>query len=353
MYVASFGNVNKIDECGSAALHYAVANKNKFRTEKLLSEGAEVNIREERFNRTPLHDAAFENVDESHLGVIEVLLRKGADVNARDCDGQTPLFNLVKDGSFKIVNLFLSYEADVKVVDKFNHSLLFPAAAGKENPEVLRLLMDLGLDANHRSVFGQTALHWACDLESENVEIIQCLLDNGADMNAIDRRKFTPLMEALYYRSTEGDEEITKKNLKFMLEHIDLNVMSSDVHVLTLDYESHEDYLWKMILDRLAQLSLIGPINAALLKTISENKEYEEYYEQRKKELLKTKRSQDTKTDFKYVTFSKSDTNIDYDDQSKDDVSLQPGISKVSKFVGWVKSKKPCGFRKKNDVSSQ
>lgn len=54
--------------------------------DQLIGLGANVNARE-RNGRTPLHHAA----NNGHLEVIELLVRSGADTEARDVEGMTPL----------------------------------------------------------------------------------------------------------------------------------------------------------------------------------------------------------------------------------------------------------------------
>src|SRR5688500_10869964 len=56
---------------------------------KLIEQGAEVNIREDRFGRTPLMSVAA--ADQGNLETLHILLEKGADPNIADADGETPL----------------------------------------------------------------------------------------------------------------------------------------------------------------------------------------------------------------------------------------------------------------------
>ena len=68
---------------GSTPLHIAAT---KEVVELLIAKGADVNAKD-KYDMTPLHPAA----GRGHKEVVELLIAKGADVNAKDEDGDTPL----------------------------------------------------------------------------------------------------------------------------------------------------------------------------------------------------------------------------------------------------------------------
>jgi ankyrin repeat protein len=67
-------------------LHKAAKEGNLKLVKELVSKGADVNAKD-KYGRTPLHYAA----KEGHLDVVKFLVSKGADVNAKDEKGNTPL----------------------------------------------------------------------------------------------------------------------------------------------------------------------------------------------------------------------------------------------------------------------
>ena len=69
-----------------APLHYAVVGGHKEVAELLISKGADVNAKD-KDGWTPLHEATMGG----HKEVAELLIVKGADVNAKDEGGNTPL----------------------------------------------------------------------------------------------------------------------------------------------------------------------------------------------------------------------------------------------------------------------
>ena len=58
---------------------------------------------------TPLHEAAYHGQTE----VLELLLKQGADINAKDRFGKTPLHWAAKNGKTEVVELLLKNGADI------------------------------------------------------------------------------------------------------------------------------------------------------------------------------------------------------------------------------------------------
>ena len=67
-------------------MDYAANIGDKEITEILIAEGADVNAKDKN-GLTPLHEAAVNG----HKEVAEILIANGADVNAKDAEGKTPL----------------------------------------------------------------------------------------------------------------------------------------------------------------------------------------------------------------------------------------------------------------------
>ncbi|KXZ24286.1 hypothetical protein AYB33_10975 [Leptospira santarosai] len=95
---------------GNKPLHYAVDFHNFQITKYFVEHGADVNA-ENNDGQTPLHKA-------TKIEIIKYLVENGANMNAKDNDGQTPLHKATKWRSFEIIEYLIRQGADKNVKDK-------------------------------------------------------------------------------------------------------------------------------------------------------------------------------------------------------------------------------------------
>ena len=133
-----------------------------------------------------LHDAAF-------MGkVVEArkFIAEGADVNARDVFGSTPLLTAVRPYGEPVVRLLVTSGADVNAAGAMEDTPLF-SAARKGLTDIVRMLLEAGADPGYARGDGTTALMEACIFGHR--EIVALLVEKGADISAKDQFGFTPL----------------------------------------------------------------------------------------------------------------------------------------------------------------
>jgi len=163
-----------------------------------LSKGADVNAKDNN-GITPLYKAS----SMGHYEVVKLLLSKGADVNAKDNNGWTPLRVASSRGHTEIVKLLIAKRADVNAKDNNGNTPLSEASMWGHT-EVVKLLIAKRADVNAKDNNGDTPLSSAS--YEGHTEIVKLLLAKGADVHAKDEYGNTPLSEA----SLRGNTEIVK-----------------------------------------------------------------------------------------------------------------------------------------------
>lgn len=176
-------------------IHDAVQTNDIEKVKALLSNGADPNAKN-KTGETPLHVAATGNARD----VAELLLSKGADVNAKGDLGAAPLHYAAMSNSKAVAALLLAQGADVNRKSEDGMTPLH-LAAGCNAKDVAELLLTKGADVNAKASTGSTPLHLAAMYNAWNVA--ELLLAKGADVNAKANNKRTPLHLAAYRNAKE------------------------------------------------------------------------------------------------------------------------------------------------------
>lgn len=106
-------NVDQRDAAGRTALMVAAENGRLQIVNLLLSKGADLNAHDNRFGSTAVMLAAYSG----HEDIVEILIHNGADVNAARSDGVTALMLASMQGNLGIVRAFLRQGARVNATD--------------------------------------------------------------------------------------------------------------------------------------------------------------------------------------------------------------------------------------------
>ncbi len=195
-------------------------------TSVLLDKGADVNATDS-LGITPLIQAVSTN----QMNKLQILLKAGANVNHTDELFRTALSIAIENNDAEIVKVLLENGADSEQIFKENPRNMLPSkpltlACIKRNAEIVKLL--LKHKANADIIFGQENVWSKSPLETaafySTPEIVQLLIDNGASVNQQNwHEKGTPLMAAVTANNLE--------NVKILLEHkVDPNLKDKFEH---------------------------------------------------------------------------------------------------------------------------
>ena len=145
-----------------------------------------------------------------HNKTIKLLLDNDADVNIANNNGYYPLTVAVRGripNKKEVVELLLDNMHDIDIPDKHGHTMMMLS----DEYNIINLLLDHGANINHVNINGYTKIMMVCSLVSNDIDIavIKLLLDRGANVDIISSKHETALIlfckcEILHVQSPES-----------------------------------------------------------------------------------------------------------------------------------------------------
>ena len=217
------------DEDGETALFFAVrSNWTSFGIlSSLVTKGANLNT-SRNDKRTPLMEASSKNDEKQVTWLIE----HGADVNLQDEDGDTALhFACRSHASLEILSCLIENGASINACTNCKVTPLMMAVENCHK-DVVSFLIEHEANVDLQDEDGDTALHFACNSDHASLEILSCLIENGASINACTDCKITPLMMAV--------QNCHKYVVSYLIEHganVDLQDEDGDTALHYVAYQ--------------------------------------------------------------------------------------------------------------------
>ena len=241
-------DVNHRDKDGKSVLEYALFDKKT--AEFLVKKGAKVKS-----------DILIKNISVCEkVEMLEFLLSNGANTEARDEHGVTPLMWVTGYADIEVIKTLLNHGAKATAENNYGDTVLMEAvrnenplvtelllqkgagptinaqnelygdtalmnAAFRGNAETVKFLLKYGALVNLKNYAGETPLMKAI----ENPEILQILLSNGADVNAVSNRGDTALSMAIQRAKQIPENSKYQKSVEILKKKgNNLNIRNKD-----------------------------------------------------------------------------------------------------------------------------
>ena len=148
---------------------------------------------------------------------IKSLLKKGADINAKNKDGETALMKMAKWGELELVKYLVENGVNIDKKSPNGDTALIKAAWGG-SLDIVKFLVEKGVKVNDKSQGGETALMRAGEIG--NFDIVKCLVENGADIDTKDMFGKTAIVFGVASKSKEVVRYLIEKGAEVDFENI-------------------------------------------------------------------------------------------------------------------------------------
>ena len=305
-------NASITDGCSRSALHYATEIGNFEMTQSLLEKGADVHQKTDGSNggHTALHNVCISprSNQTSIVKLVELLLQKGSDPNAKDFDdNRTPLHRMAianrdmclswchyrgtelqdnenyrddYDTTMHMVRLLIQHgadlEADMDIPEEEEEEEIdgqrdmhcrTPLSVNEQNYNVAKAFVQHGANVNVR-YFGTPILHSVCrggicNYGQRTYDLVRLLLENGANVHARDRDRGDA---TIHWACSAGHFKVVKLLLSHGANLLDTNHDGETCEELAQQGQYYDyDRLWN---ERPPIASLLVPCVATTVQLI-------------------------------------------------------------------------------------
>ena len=195
-------NVNLVDQYGETPL-FDCARKGKVQiAKKLIDKYANVNV-ENRQGELPIHLASFKG----DLDMIKLLIESGSFLNKQTKEDKYPVHYAIAGGRHEVIDFLIKKSNQNYAIKDANGNTLLHHATKTSNVQMIDMLLNQNLDPNALNDHFETPIFNA--VRFGTIETIRLLLASDAYIDIKNRRFETPLDTAMIFNKPENLQYIS------------------------------------------------------------------------------------------------------------------------------------------------
>ena len=249
-------DVNARDKDHVTPIHRSFSSRSPDIARVLFDYGADVNEKNDQ-GQSPLFlaiEASHSSTGgDSFIDLIGSLVEHGADANTQGKNNTTALHLASKYGRPSVVRVLLNHGANISAKNDQGQTLIHQLAGadnwiGSDSLAVAQLLLENNLDVNAQDKDHNTPLHLAC--EHKSVNIVRVLTDHGAIVDMVNMQGQTPLHVLAKHIFAFGSPPL-EDIVRILLERgANVNTRDKDnATPLHLVFSTHESSIAPILLD--------------------------------------------------------------------------------------------------------